>query len=139
MKIFSFVKKVFILGLTVLSSSITDALNCTSINNQECKVRPEIIDVSSNNPIFYPFSVKKVGVYCRCILVYIVLTIMLYCIVIVLTIISIVISTVYAIYFIYYNWFLIKNKDFFTKYNTHRETLIYWIQYINGVIKTNKY
>ena len=58
MRIFSFVKKVFVLGLTVLSSSITDALNCISINNQECKVRPEIVDVSSNNPIFYPFSVK---------------------------------------------------------------------------------
>ena len=58
MKIFSFVKKVFVLGLTVLSSSITGALKCISMNNQECKVRPEIVDVSSNNPIFYPFSVK---------------------------------------------------------------------------------
>ena len=58
MKIFSFVKKVFVLGLTVLSSSITGALNCISINNQECKVRPKIVDVSSNSPIFYPFSVK---------------------------------------------------------------------------------
>ena len=28
------------------------------MNNQECKVRPEIVDVSNNNPIFYPFSVK---------------------------------------------------------------------------------
>ena len=54
----SFVKKVFVLGLTVLSSSITGALNCVSINNQECKVRSEIVEVSSNNPIFYPFSVK---------------------------------------------------------------------------------
>ena len=35
MKILSFVKKVFVLGLTVLSSSITSALNCVSINNQE--------------------------------------------------------------------------------------------------------
>ena len=58
MKIFSFVKKVFVLGLTVLSSNITDALNCTSINNQECKVRPEIIDVSCHNPIFYSLSVE---------------------------------------------------------------------------------
>ena len=58
MKIFSFVKNVFVLGLTVLSSSITGALNCVSLNNQKCKVRPKIIDVSSNNPIFYPFSVK---------------------------------------------------------------------------------
>ena len=47
-----------VLGLTVLSSSITGALKCISINNQECKVRPEIIDVSSNNPVFYPFRVK---------------------------------------------------------------------------------
>ena len=61
MKIFSFVKKVFVLGLTVLSSSITGALNCISINNQEYQVRPEIVDVSSNNPIFYPFSVKING------------------------------------------------------------------------------
>ena len=58
MKIFSFVKKVFFLGLTILSSSITGALKCISMNNHECKVRPEIIDVSRNNPIFYPFSVK---------------------------------------------------------------------------------
>ena len=57
MKLFSFVKKVFFLGLTVSSSSITGALNCVSINNQECKVRPEIVGASSNNPIFYPFSV----------------------------------------------------------------------------------
>ena len=26
--------------------------------NQECKVRPEIINVKSNEPIFYPFSIK---------------------------------------------------------------------------------
>ena len=58
MKILSFVKKVLVLGLTVLSTSITGALNCVSTNNQECKVRPEIVDVSSNNPIFSPFSVK---------------------------------------------------------------------------------
>ena len=58
MKIFSFVKKVFVLGLTVLSSNITGALNYVSINNQECKVRPKIVDINSNNPMFYPFSIK---------------------------------------------------------------------------------
>ena len=52
MKIFSFAKKVFASGLTVLSSGITGALNCVSMNNQECKIRPEIVDISSNNPIF---------------------------------------------------------------------------------------
>ena len=58
MKMFSFVKKVFVLGETVLSSSITGALNCVSMNNQECKVRPKIVDINSNNPMFYPFSIK---------------------------------------------------------------------------------
>ena len=57
MKIFSFVKKVFVLGLAVLSN-ITNALECISMKKQECKVRPEIGDINSNNPIFYPFSVK---------------------------------------------------------------------------------
>ena len=44
---------------------------------------------------------------------------------IVLTIASVIISTVYTIYFVDCNWFLIKNKDLFTKYNTRRETLIW--------------
>ena len=57
MKIFNFVKKVFFVGLIVISN-ITGALDCVSIKNQQCKVRPKIVDVSSNNPIFYPFSVK---------------------------------------------------------------------------------
>ena len=58
MKVFSFVKKVFVLGLTVLSNSITGALNCVSMYNQKCKVRPKIVDISSSSPMFYPFSIK---------------------------------------------------------------------------------
>ena len=58
MKMFSFVKKVFVLGLIVLSSSIIDALNSISLKNQEHKVRPKISDINSNNPMFYPFSNK---------------------------------------------------------------------------------
>ena len=57
MKIFRFVKKVFFLGLTILSN-FTNALDCISMKNQECKVRPEIISINSNNPMFYPFSIK---------------------------------------------------------------------------------
>ena len=60
MEILSFVKKEFVLGLTVLSSSITGALNCVLMNNQKCKVRPEIVDVNSNNPIFHLFSIKRI-------------------------------------------------------------------------------
>ena len=62
MKIFKFVKKVFFLGLTILSN-FTYALNaipldCISMKNQECKTRPQVININSNNPIFYPFSIK---------------------------------------------------------------------------------
>ena len=28
------------------------------MSNQACKARPENINVNSNNPIFYPFSIK---------------------------------------------------------------------------------
>ena len=28
------------------------------MNNQKCKVRPEIVNVNSNEPVFYPFSFK---------------------------------------------------------------------------------
>ena len=28
------------------------------MKNQESKVRPEIININSNNPMFYPFSIK---------------------------------------------------------------------------------
>ena len=53
------IKKIFLTGLTVLSSLVsTTPLSCISMNNQECKVRPEIINVNSNEPIFYPFSIK---------------------------------------------------------------------------------
>ena len=31
---------------------------CISMSNQECKVRPEIVNVNSNEPKFYPYSVK---------------------------------------------------------------------------------
>ena len=48
----------FVLGLTVVSSSITGALNCVSMNNQKYKVRPKIVDMNSNNPMCYPFSIN---------------------------------------------------------------------------------
>ena len=57
MKIFRFVKKVFFLRLTILSN-FTNALDCISMKNQECKIRPKIININSNNPIFYPFRIK---------------------------------------------------------------------------------
>ena len=52
---FVFIKKIFYIGsLVSLRLVSTTSLSCT----QECKVRPKIINVNSNNPIFYPFSIK---------------------------------------------------------------------------------
>ena len=31
------------------------------MNNEECKARPEIINVNSDEPEFYSFSIKKVN------------------------------------------------------------------------------
>ena len=56
---FALIKKIFYIGFLFLSSLVsTTPLNCISMKNQECKIRPEIINVNSNNPIFYLFSIK---------------------------------------------------------------------------------
>ena len=48
MQIFRLVKKLFFLGLTILPN-FTNALDCISMKNQECKVRLEIININSDN------------------------------------------------------------------------------------------
>ena len=49
----------FHIGSLFLSSIVsTTSLSCISVNNQACKVRPEIINFNSNEPVFYPFSIK---------------------------------------------------------------------------------
>ena len=54
-----FMKKVFYIGSLFLSSLVsTTSLNCISMKNQEYKVSPEIINVNSNEPVFYLFSIK---------------------------------------------------------------------------------
>ena len=58
-KIFRFIKKVFFIGLTILSSfTSVNSLSCISMNNQACKARLEIVNVNNNNPMFYPLSIK---------------------------------------------------------------------------------
>ena len=58
MRIFRFVKKVV---FCMINNSIKfhkrRFINCITIN-QDCKTRLKVINVNSNNPIFYPFSVK---------------------------------------------------------------------------------
>ena len=35
-----------------------NSLMCISMKNQECKVRPQIVTVNTNEPVFFPFSIK---------------------------------------------------------------------------------
>ena len=35
-----------------------NSLECISMKNQECKIREEVINVNTNNPVFYTFRVK---------------------------------------------------------------------------------
>ena len=59
MKIFRFVKKVFFIGLTILSDfTNANSLSCISMNNQECKTRPQVINVNGDEPAFFPFSIE---------------------------------------------------------------------------------
>ena len=52
-------QKVFFTGLALLSTlTSVNSLSCISMNNQECKVRPQIVNVNSDEPVFYPFSIK---------------------------------------------------------------------------------
>ena len=56
---FRFIKKCFFIGSLFLSNLVsTTSLCCISMDNQACKPRPQIVNVNSNNPIFYPFSIK---------------------------------------------------------------------------------
>ena len=56
---FEFVKKVSFAGLTILSSVTSiNLLSCISMNNQKCKVRPQIVNVNGDEPVFFPFSIK---------------------------------------------------------------------------------
>ena len=55
-----FIKKCFFIGPLFLSSLVsTTSLSCISMNNQACKVRPDIVNINNNGPVFYPFSIKK--------------------------------------------------------------------------------
>ena len=58
-KMFKFIKQIIISALMYFGNlSNVNSLECVSIKNQECKARPEIVDINSNNSKFYPFSIK---------------------------------------------------------------------------------
>ena len=56
---FKFIKKILISTITFFASlSSVNSLECVSMTNQECKVRPEIVNVNSKEPVFFPFINK---------------------------------------------------------------------------------
>ena len=57
-KMCGFIKKCFFPGLTFLSTlTSVNMFSCVSVNNQECKVRPKIVNVNWDDPVFFPFSI----------------------------------------------------------------------------------
>ena len=57
---FRFMKQIFVSAIMFFGYNLSrvNSLECISISNQECKVRPEIANINSNEPIFYTFSIR---------------------------------------------------------------------------------
>ena len=54
-----FIKRCFFTGLAFLSTlTSVNLLSCISMNNEEYKVKPQIVNVNSEESIFFPFSIK---------------------------------------------------------------------------------
>ena len=56
---FRFIKKLFIVTMSFFSCNALNTihLKCVSTNNQECRIRSEIININSNEHLFYPYSI----------------------------------------------------------------------------------
>ena len=54
------IKSKFFTVMTFFSCIILNInpLKCVSMNNQDCKIRSQIINSNSNEPLFYPYSVE---------------------------------------------------------------------------------
>ena len=56
---FGFIKEYFFKGLAFFSTlTRANLFSCISMNNQECKVRPQIVSVNSGESICFSFSIK---------------------------------------------------------------------------------
>ena len=42
-------------SVNLLSAAL---LSCISMNNKECKVRPQTVDFNKDEPVFFPFSIR---------------------------------------------------------------------------------
>ena len=64
---FGFIKRCFFTGLAFLSTlTSVNLLSCISMNNQECKIRPQIYNLNMDEPLFFPFSIKTSKCSGRC-------------------------------------------------------------------------
>ena len=56
---FGLISNGFISAMTFFSFNVlnVNSLECVSMNNQECKMRSEVINVKTKGPIFYPYSI----------------------------------------------------------------------------------
>ena len=54
-----FVKQKFVSAMVFFRYNVLNVnpLKCVSMSNQECKIRSEIINVNSNEPLFYRYSI----------------------------------------------------------------------------------
>ena len=56
---FGFIKKCFSKELAFLSTlTSVNLLSCISMNNEECELRPQIVNVNGDDPVLLPFSIK---------------------------------------------------------------------------------
>ena len=57
---FEFVKQTFISVMMFFSCNLpsVNSLKCISMNNRKCTVRPQIVNVNGDDPMFFPFSIK---------------------------------------------------------------------------------
>ena len=51
---FGFIRTIFFTAMTIFSCNVlsVNPLKCVSMNNQEYKIRPKIININSNEPSF---------------------------------------------------------------------------------------
>ena len=57
---FGFVKRIFVSAMMFFGCNLSSVnlLECVSMNNQECKLRLEIVNVNSDEPLFFPLSIR---------------------------------------------------------------------------------
>ena len=57
---FRFVKRIFVSTIMFFGCNLSSVnpLECVWMNNQECKLRPEIVNVNGKEPVFFPFGIK---------------------------------------------------------------------------------